>query len=680
MSVILGQEKDHFDTFRPGDTDSIRHMIKDAISRDISENLNGVVETYITKLPKEYQQLEYLESNGHQYVSSEYKGNQDTRVKIKFKIDEILSGTNTIFGSRYTSTVRALVIGMFNTGKYFVNYGSSASVYELGDFDGQEHIIDIDKNNFYFDGTLKDTATYENFNLNYNMGVFGARSQSNYYYGNVKIYYVEIYNNNELVRNLIPCKRLADSVQGLYDTVSGTFLVIADAQSTAPLISGKAFSFENVYENLNSLENEIEESNTRLNVPQYIIDEANRVAEKVRNEQTGTSITFIAVSDMHYNVDDETIQKALSDMANGIKELAKQIRIDFYTTFGDEIYRLRENGNFEKGKAEIISMTKLLNNCMTFDKQIRLVGNHDPNAEGSSGYFTANQLNSFIGLYSNVLIKNEEFPYGGIGFYDIERQKIRIIALNTSLYEQNSTPTQQQTQYSFGLRQAQWLCQMLDISAKQDANDWQIIVMSHINIDTTEHAAAIGKYSSVFAAYENGTTWTDGAYSYNFSGKNIAKLALYINGHWHQYRVKNVNHITSGGTLVSVLSMANLYVPNALPDRDYESMDGITYTKTTNTQSSTAFQVITLDPVSKTVYAIHYGAGIDIILHYESDLISAQKTLTTALTSPIWHTNDTNIATISNGVITPVSDGNTLIWCKSTADNCIEAWNIKVDV
>ncbi len=43
MSVILGQEKDHFDTFRPGDTDSIRHMLKDATAREHISVLNDAI-------------------------------------------------------------------------------------------------------------------------------------------------------------------------------------------------------------------------------------------------------------------------------------------------------------------------------------------------------------------------------------------------------------------------------------------------------------------------------------------------------------------------------------------------------------------------------------------------------------------------------------------------------------
>ena len=56
------------------------------------------------------------------------------------------------------------------------------------------------------------------------------------------------------------------------------------------------------------------------------------------------------------------------------------------------------------------------------------------------------------------------------------------------------------------------------------------------------------------------------------------------------------------------------------------------------------------------------------------------QTLTTDLTSPEWYSKSTDVATVSDGIVTPVASGNTMIWCKSDDDNCCEVWNIGVTV
>ncbi len=421
----------------------------------------------------------------------------------------------------------------------------------------------------------------------------------------------------------------------------------------------------------------------------YIQTEADRVAEKVRNVQTGNTLTFVAVSDLHYNVDSEVTQKALEDMRDGVKAIANQVHIDFYSCFGDIIYRLSSNGDFEKGKAEAIGVTKLLNDSFGIAPQIRMVGNHDPNAEGSTGYFTPEQMYAFTGIYSTILTKNADEPEQGYGYHDFEKQKIRLIVLNTSRY--SPTPTQESTQYTFGRVQAAWLGDALDISDKDGYENWQIVIFAHIALDelksdgsTVLNGGALSEYTRIFNAYINGSSWSMTGYSKDYSGKNGAKLAVYLNGHHHAYIAKNMNYYNTSRELQYPMALADLYIPHALceptaspKDRTYPSMDGVSYFKTVDTAESTSFVVITLDPMAKAVYAHHYGAGIDIILHYEPTTTSS---LTTALTSPTWSTNDSTIATVSGGTVTPIAEGYTMVWAKSETDNTLEVWNYQAVV
>lgn len=635
----------------------------------------------IKRLPEGYAELEYLESTAEQSIISNpatNKLNQNSRVVIKFAQTDaaIEAGVNNyLFGSRKTTSENAFYATVLSTGQLEIGYGGYRPTGAYI-FDTDIHVLDFNRQDIYLDGNLVYTAPEATFETPTNSRLFAIRgsNSSNYYYGRHKIFAYKEYANDVLISDMVPCVRLSDGVYGMYDFVHDYFSV---NEKSGVFIPGEKVNLVMINNRITDqqmdvqkAQNDINEINAKLNGKSYVDAEADRVAEKVRQVQTGDSITFVAVSDMHYSVDDVTVRNALADMRDGIKAIASQTKLDFYASFGDVIYRLSSDGDYDKGNAEMIGITKLLNDAFGITPQIRMVGNHDPNAEGDSGYFSVDHLNAFTGAYSNMLTKAEGLRKHGYGYHDFDVQKVRVIVLNTSYYYE--TPVQGQTQYLFGYDQGYQLCQWLDLSDKGDAADWQIVVMSHIALDSTTKSSQIGKYSAILNAYIAGSSWSGGDYSYNFAGKNSAHLVLYINGHYHAYKVKNMLNVDSSGDVLNTLPMANLYIVNALPGREEVSLFDTTYTKTANTAESTAFQIVTLDPVSKTVYAHHYGAGIDIIMHYNP---TTATSMATNLTDPVWASVDNSIATVADGVVTPVSAGNVMIMAKSETDNCIECWN-----
>lgn len=633
------------------------------------------VRNYASDVPDEYTRLEYLESTsgGEQYCSFTQKLNQDSRIVVTFApTSDALqsSGFNYICGARTSSSSNSKTLAISSTKRFNIGYGSTNKSTDFVFTDLTPHTVDYDKNKVYFDGELVaefTPATFETPNYAYMFAITGTSSSK--YYGSVRIYRAKLYDENGiLIADYVPVISKETDLGGMFDLVTKAFK--RNPSSTA-LVNGPVTTITGNTENILKLNTDISNLQKEISEKEYIQIEADRVAEKVRNVQTPNTLSFVAVSDMHYSVDNVAIRIALQDMRDGVKRIANQANIDVYTCFGDIIWRLSSDGNYEKGKAEIIGATKLLNDCFSNNDQIRIVGNHDPNAEGSTGYFTQNQLFAFTGIYSNIVVQNDIFSDKNFGFVDFEKQKIRLIVLDTSAYGVDETPTQGQTTYRFTNEQAYWLCQALNLTDKENANEWQIVVFSHVVLDAVAQTT-ICRYSAILNAYVSGGSWSGGGYSYNFSGKNAANLALYVNGHAHKYSARNMRNVNSSGTVLNTLPMANLYVPNALPDRDEVSFDGVTYTKTANTAESTAFQIITLDPVSKIVYAHHYGAGIDIVMHYEP---TAETSYSTDLTEPVWASVDDTIATVSDGDVTPVAEGYVMIWAKSETDNCIECWN-----
>lgn len=423
---------------------------------------------------------------------------------------------------------------------------------------------------------------------------------------------------------------------------------------------------------------------------QYIIDGANIAANRVRNVVNAKSLTMIGVSDAHYRYNDAGIINALRDMSNAVKEIGNQVFVEYYVCYGDSAWVWDGDVDFENNEKAMAEITKLISSGFSDTRQIRLVGNHDPNSVKLSSdgkYFTMDNLFSFFGKYNNVLNRPENHMNGGYGYLDDDFRKIRVICLNTSDFSDrtNSKPVSNNGNYYMSDDQIAWFADKLDLSEKSDASSWQIIIMSHMPLD--QQTMAQDAYANILYAYETGGSGTLKGVSYNFSGKNAAKLALYIHGHTHSYVVDN-HHYMSGNTFPT-MKLPRICIPNALPGRDAEETEtdsngidwgnGETYPKTADTVESTAFVVNTVDPVSMIVYSHHYGAGIDRILHYNSETVTANKTFTPSIAATSWETLDNGIATVSDGTVTPVASGNVLIYARAD-DGTREYWNIAVSV
>lgn len=440
----------------------------------------------------------------------------------------------------------------------------------------------------------------------------------------------------------------------------------------------------------------------------YVKAEADRVAALVRSVQTDKTLTIVSISDLHYRDDVPEIKDAIEDMSAAIGVLHSQIHTDYDVSYGDVIYAMwavdgrTDRVSYADGVTDMVAAEKLQHSGFGLHPQIRLVGNHDMNADDSSGnkWFGMNMLYGFFGAYSEVLDKPESYRNRSYGYIDDEYRKLRIICLNTSDFGSGSPNkgAYGNLNYYMSAEQTQWLINALDLSGKSDADQWQIILMSHVPFDqSSTHAPANGGmikngYPNLLQAYEVGGSGTLNGQAYDFSGgKNAAKLALYIHGHTHAYTVDNQHYQagSSGNYSYPRMKLARICVPNALPGRDTGASatsdvgiawgNGETYPKTANTKDSTAFVVNTIDPVNMVIYSHHYGAGLDRILHYDSETVSGSKTLTPSITATSWVSLDTSIATVSNGVVTPVANGNVMVYARA-ADGTREYWNLAVSV
>lgn len=177
-------------------------------------------------LPDGYVKLKYLESSGTQYIdigiSGECKVTIDCQGSAAASASKIVVGSYTsapsFFGA-YSSTNKWGMSSSFYGLLTNIDYTTRAT-FEL--YFSDNAYIKVNDTTYTCEGTtpIYTSATYALFRAK-------AAASGNYYYANAKIYSCTFEQNNTLVRNLIPAKRISDNELGMYDLVSNTFLTNA---------------------------------------------------------------------------------------------------------------------------------------------------------------------------------------------------------------------------------------------------------------------------------------------------------------------------------------------------------------------------------------------------------------------------------------------------------------------
>ena len=188
-------------------------------------------------LPKEYQQEDYIESTGTQYI--------DTGVVISKS--KLQNGIKTTLEASFISQSSDQAMFKDNISYYFIGVESNGYFYSGLDVnysatdllnDGKKHIFELDSldKTFKIDETIKTTYNVAAYNENSSGNIYLFNVSSGNFLCKAKIYNCKIYDNGILIRNFIPCysKTIVTDVDGierprntigLYDTVNGKFYV-----------------------------------------------------------------------------------------------------------------------------------------------------------------------------------------------------------------------------------------------------------------------------------------------------------------------------------------------------------------------------------------------------------------------------------------------------------------------
>lgn len=202
-------------------------------------------------LPSNYVRVDYIESHGNEYIDTGFKPNNNTKLELTFKIEEITewdhpfgtcggpSGSNRFF----------LIERSGSSSNWTLYLGTSIHSLNSVEFSNVKKAIFNDENHrFIYDNQIIQ-FTNNLFNSDYDLILFSAT----WYTGDIsdvktiqRIYNSKIYDNGTLIRDFIPVKNKNTNELGLYDLVNDTFYTNAGTG---------AFTYgQEMYENI-SLEN-----------------------------------------------------------------------------------------------------------------------------------------------------------------------------------------------------------------------------------------------------------------------------------------------------------------------------------------------------------------------------------------------------------------------------------------
>ena len=166
-------------------------------------------------IPSEYEEVEYIESTGTQYIDTNYTPVQGD--DLEFKNVTINNFNGALFSAGIESYQLILLgLGSVCYYKYFQTGNAVASSFSTI----TNGNIKVLNGNLYINNVLKAEADYGGA-VDTTLNIFRRANNTSNLIG--KIGEIIISNNGIIKRDFIPCYRKSDNVAGLYDLVNNVF-------------------------------------------------------------------------------------------------------------------------------------------------------------------------------------------------------------------------------------------------------------------------------------------------------------------------------------------------------------------------------------------------------------------------------------------------------------------------
>lgn len=174
--------------------------------------------------PAAYQQVEYIENTGTQYIDTRFIPSNNTSIEMKVSNRTASNaclycarGISGFTDNTYTAFLISRVLRVDYYNKQYENIITTTA--------DTTYVYKQQKNLVYLNGELKKTLEESEFSSEYNMFLM-ASHQGGTNISNIptmKLYYCKIWDDETLVRDMVPCYRISDNVVGMYDKVNDVF-------------------------------------------------------------------------------------------------------------------------------------------------------------------------------------------------------------------------------------------------------------------------------------------------------------------------------------------------------------------------------------------------------------------------------------------------------------------------
>lgn len=447
----------------------------------------------------------------------------------------------------------------------------------------------------------------------------------------------------------------------------------------------------------------LNENIAHASIPDYIKTAVLEVAQKVQAKQTSESITFIAMSDAHQLDTNSSIVNGNLHAGMAAKVLAYVLpNIDFCCYLGDYTAG-SSTTTIEEGRQHLAEINSYIDEAFYGIPQFRTVGNHDALAYSQTqngATITDAELFNLIGSYCSGATYGSQT--GGYCYRDFGAKKLRVICLNTS----ESLASYNPSSGNVSTTQALWFAKTLREVGTRIG--WKVLTLSHHPLDW----GSVGICSSIVKKYIDGAGVAFNGTIVEFRGSNNAQFLGAFHGHVHNFKAAKLNFISGGtGTELNVWRIAipnmcfarnNEYGQNGTTEYfGIEFGETMTYNKTANSANDTSFVVNVVNPSEQKIYSYCYGAGYDREISIKAETIAvtgvnlsassgeltiggsvtltATVTPSTASSKTItWTSSVPTVASVSNGLVTALAAGSTVITATTADGGFTASYNLTV--